>query len=135
MPISYSLAKKVYPTIEPTQFEPFEILPEPHKPVVTINNVTDGFINRYFTRVANDKNYIVEINQNNYGVFSKNPRYVTTEIVWKIIGKKETIIKPSGVRIPGVEDFNRETVSQADLTFGGLYKYITNYLEYWFAES
>lgn len=135
MPISTSLVRKVYPRASPTDFEQLEILPEPYKPIVTINNVTDGFVDRYFVRVANDKNYIVEINESNYGVLKKHPRYVTTQIIWKIVGKKETVIKPSGVRILGVEDFNRETVSQADLTFGGLYRYITNYLEYWFSES
>jgi hypothetical protein len=45
------------------------------------------------------------------------------------------VVLSSGAKVNGVEDVNRRTVLDADLTFGGLLKYITSYVEYWFAEE
>jgi len=135
MPINLSLARKVYPESDETDFQFLERLPDAYKPFITVEDAKNKYFTRYFIRVVNDKNYIVEVDQRNYEVFKKNPRFVATTVVWQIVGKKETVKTPSGATIYGVEDFNRRSVSEADLTFGGLNKYITNYLEYWFSET
>lgn len=109
--------------------------PQQVLPVVTSGDVGQKYIIRYFIRSVTDKDYIVEIDDTQYQQFLDNPLYVTTEIKWKIVGKRETIKKSQYVIVPGVEEQNKNAVLQADLTFGGLNRYITNYLEYWFAEE
>lgn len=109
--------------------------PQQVLPVVTSGDVEQKYLMRYFIRSVTDKNYIIEIDSAQYQQFLDNPLYVTTEIKWKIVGKRETIKKSQYVIVPGVEEQNRNAVIQADLTFGGLKRYITNYLEYWFAEE
>lgn len=104
-------------------------------PVVTQSDANKKFLTRYFVRQVNDKFSVVEIDKKQYDQFKKNPRFITTEIDWKIVGKTETEYLPSGVPVYGVSDTNRQAVSNADLTFEGLRNYITNYLEFWIAEE
>lgn len=112
---------------------------EPHPyavpPVVTQSDVSSGYITRYFVRVVNDREYVVEVDKKQYQNLKNNPRFVTTTVKWKIIGKKETITLQTGINLYGVEDLNKISVANADLTFGGLRKYISSYLDYWVAEK
>ncbi len=50
------------------------------------------------------------------------------------MGKKETYMLLTGANIYGVGDMNRIEVANADLVFGGLKNYISDYLEFWFSE-
>ena len=129
------MLNKIYSQKSAKFVEQLQEMPYLVKPTVIRSDAESGFILRYFIRLANDKSYIVEVDEAQYSKFSENPRFVTTEIKWKIVGKKETSLLPSGAKVKGVEDVNRATVSEADLTFGGLLRYITSYLEYWFAEE
>ncbi len=136
MSIDQDILNKLY---KPNKVKDFtDILdtsPRPIKPVVTVEDAKQKYITRYFIRQVTDKNYVMEIDNTQYEQFSENPLYTTVEIKWKIVGKKESIKKSEYVIIPGVEEQNKNAVIDADLTFGGLRRYITNYLEYWFAED
>lgn len=112
-----------------------EPIPQKVKPIVIQQDVLDGYIIRYFVRQVNDINYIVEVDEQQYTKFKSNPRFIVTKFKWKIVGKKETVYLDVGVNIYGVEDMNRIEVANKDLTFGGLKRYISDYLEYWVAES
>ena len=105
--------------------------PELKFPVITKEDGSNGFVVRYFVRFANDLKSVVEVDEAQYNLFSSNPRFVTVKIEWKIIGKKETTTSPSGIKVLGVADVNRNEVQVADLTFISLHMYIKNYLEYW----
>jgi len=135
MTIDTTILNSLYKRAQARQItEILEQSPVFTRPTVTLNDVERKYMTRYFIRPVNDPNYIVEIDSTQYEQFVDNPRYITTEIKWKIIGKKESIKKSEYVVVSGVEEQNRNAVSQADLTFGGLQRYITNYLEFWFSE-
>lgn len=115
-------------------FKQLEILPYQSKLTVTKSDAIRGYIDRYFVKQVNDTSFIVEVNNQQYQEFQNNPRFITAHLKWKIVGKRENTIY-NGLTVPGVEEYNRMQVSEADLTFDGLRKYIASYLEYWVGES
>jgi hypothetical protein len=134
--IDYKLLNKIYPNF--SNARAIEDLvkndPTPALPVITQQEVKNGFVTRYFARSVNDKMMITEIDERQYSIFKNNPRFITVELRWKIVGRKETKTSKSGAVDFGVADYNRKITSNADLTFGGLINYISNYLEYWVKE-
>jgi hypothetical protein len=133
--IDTELIQKLYKSDEQRLTDTLDKIPSQVLPIITQSDAKNKFIIRYFVRQVTDKDFIVEVDKNQYGEFKENPRFVTTQIKWKIVGKKQNMTLLNGVTIFGVEDTNRVVVSEADLTFGGLLRYITSYLEYWFAEE
>ena len=133
--IDADLLQKLYKSDERQLTDILDKMPLQVLPTVTQTDAKNGFIIRYFVRQVTDKNFIVEVDNSQYEEFKENPRFVTTTVKWKIVGKKQNMTLSNGSKIFGVEDANRVVVSEADLTFGGLLKYITSYLEYWFAEE
>lgn len=111
-----------------------ENTPQQFKPIVTQADSERGFLTRYFVRQTNDKTFIVEVDKNQYSRFKENPRFITTQLEWKIVGKLDTIKLQTGANLYGIKDVNRITVADADLTFGGLRDYISNYEEFWLRE-
>lgn len=109
--------------------------PVKYTPIVTQIDASNKFITRYFVRQVNDVQFITEVDSKQYSVFKSVPRFLTVDLQWKIIGKKETQTLRSGVPLYGVADLNRNAVFDADLTFRVLHKYVTNYLEFWIAEE
>jgi predicted transcriptional regulator len=133
--IDMKLLQQLY---KPRQKELMAILdttPQQVMPVVIQSDARIGFIVRYFVRQVNDISFIVEVDRKQYDDFKENPRFIVTKLNWKIVGKKETVYLQNNTSIYGVKDQNKLIVSDADLTFGGLSSYITNYLEYWTAEG
>ena len=133
--IDIDLLQKLYKSDEQRLTRILDEMPTQSLPIVTQTDAKNGFIIRYFVRQVTDKGFIVEVDNSQYEELKENPRFVTTTVKWKIVGKKQNMTLLNGVTIYGVEDTNRIVVSEADLTFGGLLKYITSYLEYWFAEE
>lgn len=109
--------------------------PTPAPPIVSKQDIDRGLLDRYFVRPVNDTTFVVEIDEIQYEKFRNNPRFTTVQLRWKIIGKQETEISSTGVVNRGVREYNEEQVTKADLTFKVLYKYITNYTEYWISET
>jgi hypothetical protein len=108
--------------------------PVPASPIITQSDAASGFITRYFVRPVNDNMMITEIDKRQYSNFKSNPRFITAELKWKIVGRKETKTSKYGAVDFGVADYNRKITSNADLTFGGLMSYISDYLKYWVKE-
>jgi hypothetical protein len=109
--------------------------PVPVRPVVTQSDARNGYIYRYFVKLVNSNQVIVEVDKKQYDSLKNNPRYVTTKLRWKIIGVKETSKSPSGSLNEGVADINEKEVLKADLTIKGIRSYIIDYLEFWQAEK
>lgn len=128
------LFKKIYPLAKEKDIRKLEVTPEYVRPVVTVSDKDNKFLIRYFVRYVSDKNMVVEVDKKQYIELKNNPRFITTQIRWKIIGKKETIKQSNGIELLGTIDSNKITVTNADLTFGGLRNYITNYSEFWLGE-
>jgi len=133
--IDLALIQKLYKSNEQQLIDTLDKMPSQVLPTVTQTDAKNKFIMRYFVRQVTDKDFIVEVDNSQYEEFKENPRFITTTVKWKIVGKKQNMTLLNGVTIFGVEDTNRVVVSEADFTFGGLLKYITSYLEYWFAEE
>jgi hypothetical protein len=133
--IDEELLTKLYKDKESDLREILDKTPEPKKPFVVQKDAENGFVIRYFVRLVNDKDFVVEVDQTQYQDFKANPRFIATQLKWKIIGKKETYKLNTGVNVYGVADQNRIAVSNTDLTFGGLSRYISDYLEFWIAEK
>lgn len=131
----FSLLQKLYPDQADKLVRQLHPTPEYVRPIITLSDKDSKFITRYFIRHMSDTTMITEIDKNQYAKFKDNSRYVTTEVRWKIVGKKETIKQPNNIEILGTVDSNKIAVSKADLTFGGLMNYITNYSEFWLGES
>lgn len=110
--------------------------PEPFVPIVTKKDAENKFINRYFVKKANEPSLIYETNKSTFETFSKNPFFVTVKLKWVVVGKKDSYLKAgTSIQFLGVADLNEREVSKADLTFGGLFNYIKDYLEFWVAEA
>lgn len=132
--IDKELVNKLYKNQSEQLTNILESTPQQISPVITQSDSDAGYITRYFIRQANDKTFVTEIDKKQYERFKQNPRFAVVEIKWKIVGKLETIKYNTGVNLYGVKDQNRITVANADLTFGGLTNYISNYGEYWLRE-
>lgn len=109
----------------------FEMTPVSFRPIITLTNVEDKYIDRYFVQSANDKDSIVEVDAKQFEMFKTNPRFVTISLRWKIVGITGTVKRNDGTLEWGVSEINKQIVATADLTMKGLKKYITNYLEFW----
>lgn len=133
--IDTELLRLLYKEEEPILKDLLDATPTYIRPIVTQADIQAKKLIRYFTRPANDINTVTEVDKKQYQQFKSNFRFITTSIEWKIVGAKKTIILNNNINIYGVEDLNRIAVSEADLTFGGLRRYITNYLDYWYAET
>lgn len=133
--IDQKLLDLLYKNREQELKEFLEPIPQQVPPVVTQKDVGNGYLTRYFVRQVNDLLFVTEVDKKQYQEFKTNPRFMVTEIKWKIVGKKETLKLDNGSNIYGVADQNKITVSEADLTFRGLRSYIRDYLEYWFSEE
>jgi hypothetical protein len=129
------LFRKIYPQSADKLIPKMEVMPEYVKPVVTLSDKDDGFVMRYFVRPTVNVNLVVEVDKKQYSEFKNNSRFITIEIRWKIVGKLETIKQLNGIELFGTIDTNKIAVSNADLTFGGLRNYITNYSEFWLGET
>ncbi len=78
----YSLVKKE------KNFNKYTISAKQYFPVLTEDNLTDGFITRYFARyVPASSITILEVNESSYKNIKKNPLYQVIELVWKIKGR------------------------------------------------
>ena len=133
--IDQDLLNTLYPSQVDKLSRILQTTPQYVRPVVTQSDADAGYIIRYFIRQANDKGFIVEVDNNQYQRFKENPRFIGTEIRWKIVGKLDTIKYSNGANLYGVGDVNKITVAEADLTFGGLRNYISNYVEFWLREK
>jgi hypothetical protein len=109
--------------------------PVPYKPVITQNDARNGYVMRYFVKLANTNSLVTEVNKIQFQTLKNNPRFSTVEIRWKILGKKETTKTDSGIVNEGIADINKNEVLKADLTVRGVRSYIIDYTEFWVGES
>jgi hypothetical protein len=109
--------------------------PVPIKPIVTQSDASNGYIYRYFVKLVNSNQLITEVDKAQYESLKENPRFVTYELRWKIVGRKQTATSPSGALNEGVADINKKEVMRADLTIKGIRSYIIDYTEFWVGES
>jgi hypothetical protein len=133
--INTDLLNKLYKSNSEQLSRILDTQPQTVRPIITQSDADNGFIIRYFIRQVNDKTFVVEVNKSQYDRFKENPRFVGVQVKWKIVGKLETTKLPNGINLFGTREQNKITVADADLTFGGLRNYITDYGEFWLREN
>jgi hypothetical protein len=135
MSINTDLLNTLYPNTSISQQRDMENSPVPIKLLVTNRDVENKVVTRYFIKPINNTSGLMEIDEQQFTKFSNNPRFLTTSIRWKIVGNPKTNALTNGVIDLGVEDYNKEQVRKADITFGGLSTYIRDYLEFWYSDD
>ena len=103
--------------------------PNYYKPIVTKNEYSKGYINRYFVQKINDL-IITEVDKNIY-----NKIYVTVynklSIRWIISGPKNNVYKNKMLDRTGVTEQNIKTLNVSENKMKGLKTYLNNPLEFW----
>ena len=110
-------------------------VPQPKTPIITQSDVDAGVVIRYFAKYANDNRTVVEIDRLQYERLQGNPRFTTVTLEWRIVGQLNTTTTSNGIVYRGIKELNEQAVANADLTFRGLRRYITNFEEFWVSEN
>ena len=122
------LYKKLKPGIK-TKYR----TPNSFTPNINNNNISSGFIIRYFFKKYDAEN-ILETDQKTYNQIQTNiadkKLYATSVINWKISGNKEDAFQ-SGAIVPGVISINSKQVKVAEATIPGISKLLSNPLQYY----
>ena len=105
------------------------IFPSYYKPIVTKNNYTKGYINRYLVQKINDLT-ITEVNKENYNGISKN-YYNKLVTQWIISGPKNNQYSNKILDRKGVQEQNIQTLVENEKSMKGIKNYLNNPLEFW----
>lgn len=107
------------------------IYPYPTKPTVTQNDITAGYINRYFLKnTANKK--ITEVTQYQYNTLRVNPLYEGIQLKWIIKGNLEDTTSRDGIVIRGTRYQNEEIVKFYNERMPGLSRILNNPTEFFY---
>lgn len=101
--------------------------PIPTYPLVTTQIAGRGYIHRYFVRFISDRN-IIEIDEEQYKIFEKDPYYESVKLLWFITGNVETQLI-NGVPYKGVRDKNLEIIRMYNQKLPGLENILRDPLE------
>jgi hypothetical protein len=103
--------------------------PTYYKPIVTKNDYTKGYINRYFTQKINDLT-ITEVNKDKYNqIYSQY--YNKIYIQWIISGPKNNQYKNKILERKGVQEQNIQTSIESEKKMIGIKNYLNDPLEFW----
>ena len=103
--------------------------PTYYKPIVTKNDYTKGYINRYLVQKINDLT-ITEVIKENYNGISNN-FYNKLVIQWTISGPKNNQYNNKILERKGVQEQNIQTLNDGEKSMKGLKTYLNNPLEFW----
>lgn len=101
-------------------------------PVVIDADYDTGFIDRYFTQKANDKNGIAyEIDKDIYKEYSVNPYWLSAKMRWRITGPIETTYSINGgIDDIGVKKSNLTSLQIASEKIKNISLYLPNLLQF-----
>ena len=103
--------------------------PNYYKPIVTKNEYSKGYINRYFVQKINDL-IITEVDKNIYNKIYVN-YFSKLVIQWIISGPKNNVYKNKILDRKGVQEQNIQTLVEYEKKMKGLKVYLNNPLEFW----
>lgn len=99
------------------------------RPIITRDDLSNGFVQRYFVQHSSAKSYIVEVNKIQYNAFKNTPGYVVISLPWSINGNANTFTE-KGVIFLGARDKNIRVIQLYERQMSGLSKVLFNPLEY-----
>lgn len=108
-------------------FSRIESFANPYRPVPTLQDYSLGYIMRYFSKFASDRNSaVVEIDKKQFDSHAIPGRGIDSRI-YKVISLRWKI---SGT-LQEVQKFNFEMISNLENTFPGIQQKLQNVLEFW----
>lgn len=105
------------------------LVPFSNKPKITVEDVSTGFVNRYFVKQLSSKK-ITEIDKVQYDKFVRNPYYTAITVPWAIAGYDKDILDNSGNLILGAANRNLQIIKYYEEKMSGLGNILKNPLEY-----
>lgn len=107
---------------------PKTIVPNPKS-----SDYENGFIERFFVRVAFDTNgFVYEVNESNYDSYLDNPFFVNEKLYWRITGPIDTVYDDMGKELDkGVRNSNKISISLASLKIQNISLYLPNLLQFY----
>jgi hypothetical protein len=103
--------------------------PLSNRPKLTVNDVSLGYISRYFIKhISMPK--IIEIDKRQYDVFKFDSLYETLELKWMINGFANNTVAKDGKTIYGVKHQNEVTLNFVEQKIPGIKNFLRNPLEY-----
>lgn len=106
--------------------------PKPYFPSPDASEYADGYIQRYFSRKANDKNApITEISEHTASLFVSNPFHIIVSVTWKISGQMNTITRNGVEYDEGVSEHNYRTSTVANGKLPGLIGKLANVFQFY----
>jgi len=103
--------------------------PYSNKPKITQDDISNGFVKRYFVRNISTK-LITEVDKNQYVSFQSNPLFELLEIPWIITGFAKDTVATDKQPIYGTEHKNTVTINFYEIRLPGLSRVLRNPLEY-----
>ena len=107
-------------------------IPPTMVPSPTAADYDNGFITRYFTQKANDKNgFVYELSSDVYSDIITNPHWISITMRWRIEGPKNAIYDKMGKMIDkGVIDSNNASIKIASEKLKNIGLYLPNVLQF-----
>ena len=105
-------------------------LPISSRPIIRKKDEDIGFVTRYFVRHTSVRNYIVEINKEQYDVYKNAPGYITIELPWAINGYSNTVYGANNVKFIGAKQKNLKVIELYEAKMPGLKRILLDPLEY-----
>jgi hypothetical protein len=107
-------------------------IPPTMVPSPTAADYDNGFIVRYFTQKANDKNgFVYELSSDVYSDIVRNPHWTSITMRWRIDGPKNVVYNEVGKIIDkGVIDSNNASLKIASEKLKNIGLYLPNVLQF-----
>ena len=106
------------------------LVPIPARPIIRKEDEYNGFVTRYFVRHTSVRNYIVEINKEQYDVFKNARGHIVIDLPWAINGYSNTVYGANNVKFIGAKQKNLKVVELYDAKMPGLKRILLDPLEY-----
>lgn len=103
--------------------------PYSNKPKITVTNLSQGYVIRYFVRNVSTK-VITEVDKKQYDAFKQNPLFQTFELQWILTAFANDKTSVDGQTIYGTKHKNTITIEFYNKRYPGLNTILNNPLEY-----
>ncbi len=103
-------------------------IPNTIVPTPSVSDYENGFIERYFLRVAFDSNgFVYEVSNSTYNLYATNAFWVGETLLWRITGPIDIVYNEDGfVKDKGVVNSNKTSISIASLKIKNISLYLPN---------
>lgn len=109
--------------------------PLSNRPKISANDISRGFVMRYFTKLIADRIRVYEIDEKQYNTFKKDKQFITIQLPWIIAGNDVDYPGTDGSVIVGAKTRNEKIIEYYSKQIPTLPKVLKNPLEYFFGTT